>query len=97
MIPQQIKPFSSGRIVFHGEAVDLSGGSPLDQRIVCHAAISSRDQFQHFDGARLLLGEDPGNLHGVSGERCGHGRFCLELPYPTASGSHPDDPNLKRT
>jgi hypothetical protein len=33
----------------------------------------------------------------MGGERCGHGRFCLELSYPRPSGTHPDDPNLKRT
>jgi hypothetical protein len=33
----------------------------------------------------------------VGGERCGHGRFCLELPYPRPLGTHPDGPNLKRT
>ena len=88
-IAQQVKPLSSGRIVLDGEAVDLRTGAPLNQRIVCHAAILSGNQFQHLDGAGFFRREDPGDLERVGGERCGHGRFCLGLPYPTASGTHP--------
>jgi len=71
-IAQQIKPLSSGRIVLDGEAVDFRTGAPLNQRIVCHAAILSGNQFQHLDGAGLFRREDPGDLESVGGERCGH-------------------------
>ena len=76
-IAQQIKPLSSGRIVLDDEAVDLRTGAPLNQRIVCHAAILSGNQFQRLDGAGFFRREDPGDLQGVGGERCGHLVGCV--------------------
>jgi hypothetical protein len=86
-IAQQVKPLSSGCVVFHGEAVGFLTTAPLDQRIVCHRAILSGHQFQHLNSAGLFLSKDPGDFKSVGGERCGHlSRLRCLLPYPTASG-----------